>query len=150
RDRALESGVKLQARLPDPYEVGRGGRERPVDTEDGDPDFLARPDVSRHHQTIGRVPAGDHRTSALTDVARELSVHPDLRGVVEGRFEDDRLAGWVVAADPGRDRQAQPVPLKRELSAAPAPGQVRGRDCLPGGVVEFDCAGPRLDVPGPS
>src|SRR5580704_4236497 len=77
------SAKEFDLRLAKPEEIRRCSRNRPVDREDRDLEFVAGGNGIGEHQAMGHVEALDRARARAAGRPRQFAIDPDLRVVVD-------------------------------------------------------------------
>ena len=121
--------------------VSRRIRDRSIDSENRQLDRLPGFNAASYDESVLRVPAFDHRAAALARGARDFTIDPNFRVIVERCREDQSRTRGIKGPDALRHGDLEPVPVKSELAGG-APFVERGRiDDFPLGIVEVGAAG---------
>src|SRR5271166_1313037 len=119
------SAIELDLGLAKPEEICRRGRNRPVDGEDRDLEFLARSDGVAQHQAIGHIEALDRGRAGPAGRPRHLAIDPDFSVIVDVHRQHRFRAGSVETCGIGRYCQGRAEPEERDHAAAPLGAQIR-------------------------
>src|ERR1700731_4573482 len=98
------SAIELDLRLAKPEEICRRGRDRPVDGEDRDLEFLTRGDGIAEHEAIGHVEALDRGWARPAGRPRHLPIDPDFCVIVDVDRQHGFGAGGVETGGTRRYR----------------------------------------------
>src|SRR3954467_3564166 len=101
---ALTSLEEFDLRLPEEHRVRGRQRDRPVDAEDRDLEFIAWLHALAQNDAVRHVEALDRRGAWPSRGARQLAVDPDFRVVVDGKGENDARPSSIQIADLRRNR----------------------------------------------
>src|SRR4051794_20164883 len=99
-------------------------------------DDLARLCVAGDHQSVPGVPPANGGATLLAERAGQLAIHPYLRVIVYGGFEDDGSAGGVKPANALRNGDRDPVPVEADTTVRAPLSELGRANHFPSGVVE--------------
>src|SRR5271163_3783798 len=112
--------VEFDLGLAEPDEIRRRDRDRSVDAEHRDLEFVARFDRICEYDAIGHVEALDRGWARIAAAARHLAVDPDLRVIVHIGGEHRLGARRLEVADLCRNGQVGAIPDERHLAGTAA------------------------------
>src|SRR5258707_6819460 len=102
--------VELHLGVAEEDEIRRRDRDRTVDAEYRDLEFVAGVDGFGEHDAVGHVEALDGGGARIAAAARHLAVDPHFRIVVHISREHRLGARGVEVTDPGLDGQGRAIP----------------------------------------